>query len=281
MDMNKRSKYWNSSADEAIGAYRKKLGLTQIALILMILSVIALAWGRIFTDAVGADLYWASILAILFCAFGIRLYKQILLGRLLAILYTDCDPVKFVPVARFLQSLDRKGKGRITLGIYLCQGLYYAGDFRGAAQVLSSLTLTPRTQPVLAAIYYNMAANLDTAMGYIGRIPGYREAVRSLYPQNKPNSSLAKTILACLDILDACQMEQNGDTQGLRQFLDRQLTRATHPFQAVTVRFKLGRICLASGERESARNHLKFAARYGGTMYQAKEARELLAQMDH
>ena len=95
MDMNRRSKYWNSSADEAIGAYRKKLGLTQIALILMILSIIALAWGRIFTDAVGADLYWASILAILFCAFGIRLYKQILLGRLLAILYTDCDPVKF------------------------------------------------------------------------------------------------------------------------------------------------------------------------------------------
>lgn len=195
MDMNKRSKYWNSSADEAIGAYRKKLGLTQIALILMILSIIALAWGRIFTDAVGAGLYWASILAILFCAFGIRLYKQILLGRLLAILYTDCDPVKFVPVARFLQSLDRKGKGRITLGIYLCQGLYYAGDFRGAAQVLSSLTLTPRTQPVLAAIYtiwpptWIPPWGTSDAFPAIGRPSGaFILRISPIHPLPKPSS---------------------------------------------------------------------------------------------
>lgn len=265
----------NQSAEEIVRRFQRGFyvirALRLVACGLCLWGVLYITWWR---DGSLAGLA-VCLLVYVAVLYGLRLVNSLRFLMLNRILNGDCDPVKFAQVNRLLLRRMRRTTG--MWGLNVANGLYWSGDFAGAAAALGDVALKGKN-PTGELVRRNVDFNCRMALGDGAGAETVRLDTAGFVARLKEGSPLRREGERLLDVMAVSTALERGDYETVRTVQERLSLHEGTLFLKVVSAYRLAQADLAQGEMQNALARLAFVAERGGTLWIAAKARQLLAE---
>lgn len=263
--MKYESKYKDLSVDESIKKYSTNLRLIAI---LGILAVMIDAF-LVFANKINLGIYGISIFLILYIVF---IFRNINWMNLNHILYTDCDPQKYLELLNILEKRDKKKRAFNTLNLSKAYGYYYTNELDLMKECLYKVNFKRQNIKILLVtinLWLNYAIKTKNEEIY----NEYYNKLYNIVPKNKKEEDLIEEVKDIIK-LNKCIEEKN--EKEAEELIKKSEQRAKFLFTLVLNNFYKAQVNLMVGNNEEARKNLEFVIENGNTMYKKIEAEELL-----
>ena len=270
----KPSKYRNLDAAGCIRRFQRvRFLLTGIAVALIILTAAVFITH---TEELSLGLYFIVILLILLVFFAALALH---VAGVYQILYTDCDPVKFLEVLG-RQSRKLKRPSQKSSHHLLCAAaLSYLEDWDAVYRELVQFQAPAVRNRSLLYSHLNLLGDYCLVKDQKDDFEACRRQLLALEEQGKPREKkLADQLLLVWDRRIACvTQDRKREREILNQLL---LGQKRYLSQEVAWTFRLAQLDLLDGNVEQAGQRLRFVMEYGNTMAARTWAEELWNRQD-
>ena len=207
---------------------------------------------------------WLYLFLILLILAGYTVVIGLRAMELYHILYTDCDPVKFLEILQRLQKKTKRARARNTLHLQCALTLSYLNDWDGAYRELTQFRADRCRNRNLKLSHLNLLGDYCLAKDQKEDFEACRSQLLALTAEGNPREKkLADEILMVWDRRIACILQ---DREKERELLNQLLSQKRYLIQQVTWIFRLAQLDLLEGERINARERLKTVREYGNTL---------------
>ena len=246
---------------------RLLLGAVCIALVLLNLAV-----SLTFEEAVS---FWQYLLIMLLivAAFWILLIRWA--AGLYQILYTDCDPVKFLQILELQKKRLRRKRYKSNHRLIRAMALSYLEDWDAVYQELGQFQARQVKNRSLKYLHLNLLGDYSLVKDQREAFEACRQQLLKLTGNGKArDKKLVDQILLVWDRRIACvTQDREREREVLLKLLGRQ---KKYLIQEVIWGFRLAQLDLLEGKEKDAEARLRFAAEYGNTLPVRAWAKELL-----
>ncbi len=226
-------------------------------------------------------LVWSAvvILGIFLSVMAVNLLALAKYRRILAPLYDDCDPDRFLAAAAPLLSVaSAPAAARVMIRNDFAVGLITRGDFEKAWGILENLQPSgkgPRMALTLAVIAHNRAA-ARLGLQDVEAAKGFRDEMARMEPALVSEHRLLATYRNRLDRLDYRIRIAEGNFEGAREFFEAVLPTCRNEYERVETRSILASVYEAAGDESGAKESLEYVAAHGNNLWTARMARRKL-----
>ena len=271
--MRAAMKFQNKSPEEIVRRYRRNVRLKRGLVILVLLAYMAFAIWEIWWNDMGFFALLLRALPVFLVLSPVSFWIAWDFIVLNAILNVNCDPVTYVQVMHLLGQARNSRRSAITIQINEAVGNMWTGRFSEALALVESLPgLNAGDQLSVLYIRFNCCMKLKDIGGAL-RARQETEALISTAKQ----SSLHKRGEQLLDMMASSFALEQEDYASFRHMEETGKHKSTVNIQQVTTAFHLAKADMAQGDVQSAKAHLEYVAKMGGTLYVTEEAKSLLA----
>lgn len=263
--MKYKSKYKELSVEECIKKYSTNL---RIIAICGILAVIFDAF-LVFSDKINLLVYGVSILAIWYVVF---IFKNINWMNLNHVMYTDCDPKKYIEILNILEKRDTKNRAKSTLNLSKAYAYYYTNELDLMKECLYKVNFKRQNLKVLL-VTYNLWLNYAIKAKNEEIYNEYYNKLYNIVPKNKKEENLIEELKDIVK-LNKCIEEKN--EKEARELVEKKEKKSKFLFTDVLNNFYKAQVNLMTNNKEEAKKNLEFVIKNGNTMYKKIEAEELL-----
>ena len=191
------------------------------------------------------------------------------------VLHRNCDAIKYTEIMELLAK--DPGKDEKSIRLCLAKGLYFAGRFEEAEEVLQSIYVEKPTVET-AMLYRNTSFNCNLALKKLDAAREDRqETEKLLAAAKKKQYMLVSQQLAIMDAALALEEERYEEFFPLQEKV---LAMTAGAVQRMVAQYRMALAELIQGETDSAKERLEEVAEKGGTLFIAAEARDLLEGFD-
>ena len=219
--------------------------------------------------------FWLYLLIIVLIVLGFRLLLAMQLAGLYHILYTDCDPVKFLQLMEVQGKRLGKKAGRTTRHLLRAMALSYLEDWDAVYQELGQFQARQVKNRSLKYLHLNLLGDYSLVKDQREAFEACRQQLLKLAGNGKArDKKLVDQILLVWDRRIACvTQDREREREVLLKLLGRQ---KKYLIQEVIWGFRLAQLDLLEGKEKDAEARLRFAAEYGNTLPVRAWAKELL-----
>ena len=273
--MRAAMKFQNKSPEEIVRRYRRNVRLKRGLVILVLLAYMAFAIWEIWWNDMGFFALLLRALPVFLVLSPVSFWIAWDFIVLNAILNVNCDPVTYVQVMHLLGQARNSRRSAITIQINEAVGNMWTGRFSEALALVKSLPeLNAGDQLSVLYIRFNCCMKLKD-MG--GALQARQETETLISTTKKP--SLQKRGEQLLDMMASSFALEQEDYASFRHMEETGKHKSTVNIQQVTTAFHLAKADMAQGDAQSAKAHLEYVAKMGGTLYVTEEAKSLLAEL--
>ena len=273
--MRAAMKFQNKSPEEIVRRYRRNVRLKRGLVILVLLAYMAFAIWEIWWDDMGFFALLLRALPVFLVLSPVSFWIAWDFIVLNVILNVNCDPVTYVQVMHLLGQARNSRRSAITIQINEAVGNMWTGRFSEALALVKSLPeLNAGDQLSVLYIRFNCCMKLKD-MG--GALQARQETETLISTTKKP--SLQKRGEQLLDMMASSFALEQEDYASFRHMEETGKHKSTVNIQQVTTAFHLAKADMAQGDAQSAKAHLEYVAKMGGTLYVTEEAKSLLAEL--
>ena len=273
--MRAAMKFQNKSPEEIVRRYRRNVRLKRGLVILVLLAYMAFAIWEIWWNDMGFFALLLRALPVFLVLSPVSFWIAWDFIVLNAILNVNCDPVTYVQVMHLLGQARNSRRSAITIQINEAVGNMWTGRFSEALALVKSLPeLNAGDQISALYIRFNCCIKLKD-MG--GALQARQETETLISTTKKP--SLQKRGEQLLDMMASSFALEQEDYASFRHMEETGKHKSTVNIQQVTTAFHLAKADMAQGDAQSAKAHLEYVAKMGGTLYVTEEAKSLLAEL--
>ena len=273
--MRAAMKFQNKSPEEIVRRYRRNVRLKRGLVILVLLAYMAFAIWEIWWNDMGFFALLLRALPVFLVLSPVSFWIAWDFIVLNVILNVNCDPVTYVQVMHLLGQARNSRRSAITIQINEAVGNMWTGRFSEALALVKSLPeLNAGDQLSVLYIRFNCCMKLKD-MG--GALQARQETETLISTTKKP--SLQKRGEQLLDMMASSFALEQEDYASFRHMEETGKHKSTVNIQQVTTAFHLAKADMAQGDAQSAKAHLEYVAKMGGTLYVTEEAKSLLAEL--
>ena len=216
-----------------------------------------------------------ALVAVLYLALRfLRTMKVQQFSLLQAVLWEDCDAVKYTEVMEHV--LSRSKQDTNYLNLCRIQGLCASGRFQEASDALDEVYIQ-RADLSIRLLYLRSSFDCRLALGDLEAARHSRQETAQLMEQSKP--AQRPVVEKALHVMDAGLALAEHRWEDFYAQEERVQAEAANQLQLVASAFRMGKADLSSGDLDGAREHLEDVAAEGGTLWAASEARRLLGKL--
>lgn len=216
-----------------------------------------------------------ALVAVLYLALRfLRTMKVQQFSLLQAVLWEDCDAVKYTDVMEHV--LSRSKQDTNYLNLCRIQGLCASGRFQEASDALDEVYIQ-RADLSIRLLYLRSSFDCRLALGDLEAVRHSRQETAQLMEQGKP--AQRPVVEKALHVMDTGLALAEHRWEDFYAQEERVQAEAANQLQLVASAFRMGKADLATGNRDGAREHLEDVASEGGTLWAASEARRLLGEL--
>lgn len=265
----KPTKYRKLNAEACIRKYRRETWLTAGTAIVLVVLIAAVFLMNV--EELSLWLYLLLIFLILLIYYVSTVRRAL---GLYDILYTDCDPVKFLEILRGLQKKSRKRSVLNMLHLQCATTLCYLEDWDGVYSELAAFRAGLCRNRKLLYIHLNLLGDYCLIKDQREDFEACRTQLLTLAENGKAGEKkLVSQILQIWDRRIACLKQ---DREQEREILNSLLSQKKYLIQEVNWRFRLAQLDLLAGEDEQAREGMQFVMKYGNTLAVREWAQKIL-----
>lgn len=273
--MRAAMKFQNKSPEEIVRRYRRNVRLKRGLVILVLLAYMAFAIWEIWWNDMGFFALLLRALLVFLVLSPVSFWIAWDFIVLNVILNVNCDPVTYVQVMHLLGQARNSRRSAITIQINEAVGNMWTGRFSEALALVESLPgLNAGDQLSVLYIRFNCCMKLKD----IGGALQARQETEALISTAK-QSSLHKRGEQLLDMMASSFALEQGDYASFRHMEETGKHKSTMNIQQVTTAFHLAKADMAQGDTQSAKAHLEYVVKMGGTLYVTEDAKSLLAEL--
>ena len=219
--------------------------------------------------------FWLYLLIIVLIVFVFRRLLAMQLAGLYHILYTDCDPVKFLQLMEVQGKRLGKKAGRTTRHMIRAMALSYLEDWDAVYQELGQFQARQVKNRNLKYLHLNLLGDYCLAKDQREDFEACRQQLLKLGENGKARDKVfVDRVLLVWDRRIACLgQDRERERESLQKLLAEQ---KKYLIQVVIWNFRLAQLDLLEGREEDAEARLRFAAEYGNTLPVRAWAEELL-----
>lgn len=269
----KPTKYRNLDAAGCIRRFQRgRFLLTGIAIALIILTAAVFITH---TEELSLGLYFFLIVLILLVFLAALALHA---AGVYQILYTDCDPVKFLEILGRLQKKSRRPAVKNNYYLLKAVSLSYLEDWDAVYRELAQFQAFRVKARSLKYSHLNLLGDYCLVKDRKEDFEACRQQLFALVQQGKPREKkLVDSLLLIWDRRIACVTQ---DRKREREILNQLLKQKKYLSQEVSWTFRLAQLDLLDGNLEQARQRLQFVREYGNTMAVHAWAEELWNRQD-
>lgn len=199
--------------------------------------------------------------------------------KLLLLLYHDCYPSDYIREARYLLNLEQtkeRSRDENMLEVLLSTGLYAAGKFQEAKEILDSIKIVYHYKnAAFLANYFHRRflisleiERYDTSWGYLGKMRKALEDIKN----HKSQQMFTRMYNEDMHILNMTQ----GDYEGAETVFKDMFNRGRTNYERSFASFLLGGLYKRLGREAEAKDAYKYVLMCGNKLYIADKAAEIL-----
>lgn len=202
-------------------------------------------------------------------------------NALLSILYDLCDAKTYKEVYSLILQSRKLKFGLADIKIELAFGMIFQGEYQQALDVLHTINLRSKGLGKNAVLRcYNLMSKCYARLEQWDMVERTREDIEIMIKTGKLRSSAEKAARTALASVEADLALHQRQMIKAREYHQNRLSKVKVLYQRVSILYQLACIDLMEGDRCKAKERLEFVAKKGGTMIEARQAREQLKDLE-
>lgn len=208
--------------------------------------------------------FWLYLMTILFLVAACRIVLWMNAAGAYHILYTDCDPVKFLEFLEVQRKKLKKPVQRSNDHLICAMAFAYLEDWDAVYRELTQFQAFRSKNRSLNYAHLNLLGDYCLAKGMMEDFESCRRQLLAMAEQGKPREK--KQVDQILRVWDRRLAWIKKDRVREREILCQLLQEKKYLIQEVAWTFRLAQLDLLEGDLENARTRLRFVMEYGNTM---------------